>query len=150
MKFAKLLLHCLPGSGLLALLLALLLFYLNPQMALGGGALWRIWLPLMASYGLGAAVLWPLGLLAIRFFAQRGMKLSWASFALFHRFYLVNATLAAAVWWANYAATPVLLSPPDRRLLLAGCGLLTLGCALGGVLSMQRLVRGKRVRGAWS
>jgi hypothetical protein len=140
MKLAKLLLHSLPGGALFALLIALLLFYLNPEAPLGAVSLWETWLPLAASYGLAAVLAWPLGLAMIRFFARRKMRLRWASFALFHRFYLANATLAAAVWWANFATTPVLLAPADRRLLLAGCGLLTLGCALGGVLSLQHVI----------
>lgn len=140
MKFVKLLLHSLPGSALFALFIALLLFYINPEAPLRAASLWQTWLPLAASYGLAATLAWPLLLVMIRFFARRKMKLRWASFALFHRFYLANAVLAAAVWWANFASTPVLLAPADRRLLLAGCGLLTLGCALGGVLSLQHVI----------
>jgi hypothetical protein len=140
MKFAKLLVHSLPGGALFALFIALLLFYLNPEAPLGAVSLWETWLPLAASYGLAAALAWPLGLAMIRFFARGKMRLRWASFAVFHRFYLANATLAAALWWANFATTPVLLAPADRRLLLAGCGLLTLGCALGGVLSLQHVI----------
>jgi len=144
-KFGKLLLHSLPGGAFFALFLALLLFYLNPESSLGAVSLWRAWLPLAASYGVAAALAWPVALVMLRFFARRQMKLRWASFALFHRFYLANATLAAALWWANFATTSVLLAPSDRRLLLAGCGLLTLGCALGGVLSLQQVIFGKRV-----
>ena len=140
MKLVKLLIHSAPAGGLFALLLATLLFYLNPVEPLTGGSLWSVWRGMTLPCGVLAALVLPLGLLVIRFFAERPLRLPWLSFGLFHRFYLVDASLAAVIWWVNFFSTPDLLSPADRRMLLAGCGLLTLGCALGGLLSLQRVV----------
>ena len=140
MKLLKLLVHSIPAGALFALLLALLLFYLNPEAELGAAALWSTWLAFAAVYGLLAALLWPFGLLALRFFAERPLDLPWAGFAVFHRLHLVNLALAVLIWWANFLTTSVLLAAPTRRLLLAGCGLLSLVWVLGVGLSLQRVV----------
>ena len=123
MKWWKLMVHSIPAAALFAALLALLLFYLNPRVPLSAATMWATWLPLVAAYGALAALAWPAGLLALRFFAARPLDLRWLQFSLFHRFHLVNLAVALGIWWANFLATSALLAPEARRLLLAGCSL---------------------------
>lgn len=138
MKLLKLLVQSAPAALLFALSLGLLVFYLNPSQALGLQGLWWTSGACFLVPGLMAWLAWPLALLALRFFAEHPAEPGWFRFERFHRFYLLDMTVAAAVWWGNYLATPTLLPLPAHRLLLAGCGMITLLGCLSALASLPR------------
>ncbi|MGD8377132.1 MAG: alkaline phosphatase family protein [Acidobacteriota bacterium] len=147
MKLLKLLVQSAPAALLFALSLGLLVFYVNPSQALGLRGLWWTTGACFLVPGLVAWIAWPLALMALRFFAEHPAEPGWFRFERFHRFYLLDTTVAAAIWWGNYLATPALLPLPAHRLLLAGCGMITLLGCLSALASLPRsLVRGLRPR----
>jgi len=146
MVFVRMLAVAWLSSLYAALLLVLLVFFLNPIVPIRLGTLAAL-LPLWVLLSLPLAVAWPAGYRFLRIFARRRLRLRWFSFKYLLGFSGVNLVLVSILYGLNAELAGVSI-PQDAgtRLRVAACvvGLTAVGVILAALIQGVRKARATR------
>jgi len=102
-----------------ALLIVLLIFFLNPVLHLDPAVFFRF-LPLAAIVSVPAALLWPVLYRFLRLFARRRLRVRWYSFKYLSGFAAVDLVLVSVLYWFNGNLLSALIPPEVSVRLRAG------------------------------
>lgn len=120
-----------------AMLLALLIFFLNPALTLKPSTL-ASFVPLVLCASIPPALFWPAGYRFLRIFARRRLRVRWFSAKYLLGFVVADLVLVAGLFWYNANLLEALIPEGVAQRLRLSAGMLTLGTLGLLVVSLTR------------
>jgi hypothetical protein len=124
LTLAKLAANAALSALVLPLLLAALVFHLNPELSPGLADLAGFWFGFLLGYGLPLLVLFPLMVAMVRFFATRELRLGWFHLKSTVWFLVATIGVACVIYYFNHRLSRDLLNERDRDRLLAALSIM--------------------------
>jgi hypothetical protein len=120
-----------------AMLLALLIFFLNPALTLKPATL-ASFVPLVLWVSIPPALFWPSGYRFLRIFARRRLRVRWFSAKYLLGFAVANLVLVSGLFWYNANLLEALVPEGVAQRLRVSAGVLTLGTLGFLVVSLMK------------